>query len=59
VIGVAAGMQDSVEARTKPSSMIKADKATGLAPDTARSFTVPQTASLPISPPRKNSGLTT
>ena len=31
----------------------------GTAPQTARSFTVPQTASLPMSPPGKKSGSTT
>ena len=35
------------------------DIATGFEPATARSFTVPYTANLPISPPLKNNGLTT
>ncbi len=44
----------------KPSSTTKpADRRSGRAPAIARSFTVPFTASSPISPPGKKSGLTT
>ena len=44
----------------KPSSRMKAaDKNSGVAPPTARSLTVPCTASLPMSPPGKKSGRTT
>ncbi len=44
----------------KPSSMTKpAESASGRAPETARSLTVPLTASSPMSPPGKKSGLTT
>ena len=44
----------------KPSSrMNPADRHIGVAPDTARSFTVPLTARSPMSPPGKNSGETT
>ena len=44
----------------RPSSIIRArDMATGFAPLTARSFIVPHTASLPMSPPGKNNGFTT
>ena len=56
----------SIERRTlsrtsmsKPSPIIiELARAKGLAPITARSFTVPLTASLPMSPPGKKSGLT-
>ena len=45
---------------SQPSSMMKAaDSHSGRAPPTARSFTVPQTASLPMSPPVNSSGVTT
>jgi hypothetical protein len=44
----------------KPSSMIIASvRYIGLAPDTARSLTVPATATFPMSPLPKNSGSTT
>ena len=44
----------------KPSSRMKpADRYSGVAPDTARSLTVPLTARSPMSPPGKNSGETT
>ena len=44
----------------RPSSMMRARlRYFGSAPHMARSFTVPQTQSLPISPPGKNSGSTT
>ena len=43
-----------------PSSMMNdSERYSGSAPDIARSFVVPQTASLPMSPPGKNMGLTT
>ena len=45
---------------SQPSSMMKAaDSQSGRAPPTARSFTVPQTAILPMSPPGNSSGVTT
>ncbi len=45
---------------SKPSSMINpADRKAGTAPATHKSLTVPQTARRPMSPPGKNSGLTT
>ena len=44
----------------KPSSMMKAaERNKGSAPLIARSFTVPLTASSPMLPPGKNSGVTT
>ncbi len=50
----------SRSARGRPSSRMKeALSASGRAPAVARSFTVPQTASLPISPPGKKIGSTT
>jgi hypothetical protein len=43
-----------------PSSMMNAaDSQRGRAPPTARSLTVPHTASVPISPPGNSSGVTT
>ena len=43
-----------------PSSMMNADVMYfGTAPLMSKSFTVPQTASLPMSPPLKNRGVTT
>ncbi len=41
---------------SQPSSMMKAAKQSGRAPPTARSFTVPQTASVPMSPPETRAG---
>ena len=41
------------------SAIIPQDKYLGIAPETARSFTVPHTESFPMSPPGKNKGLTT
>ena len=63
----AASAADFIEATTRrrssagrPSSMMRARlRYFGSAPHIARSFTVPQTLSLPMSPPGKNSGLTT
>ena len=50
----------STSLRSIPSSRIIAQlSAKGSAPLTARSFTVPHTASLPMSPPGKNRGFTT
>ena len=47
-------------ATSSPSSRMKAaESASGSAPPTARSLTVPLTASSPMSPPGKKSGLTT
>ncbi len=47
-------------ASANPSSRMKAaERNSGSAPPTARSFTVPQTASRPMSPPGKKSGRTT
>ena len=44
----------------RPSSMMNAsDRTSGRAPPMARSLTVPLTASSPMSPPGKNSGVTT
>ena len=44
----------------RPSSIISAsERYFGSAPHIARSFTVPQTASLPMSPPGNSSGVTT
>lgn len=53
----------STRARTsigRPSSAISAQlRKSGLAPTIARSFTVPETARVPMSPPGKKSGFTT
>ncbi len=47
-------------ATSQPSSMMKAaDSHKACAPPTTRSLTVPQTASLPMSPPGNSSGVTT
>ncbi len=44
---------------SRPSSMIRArDRYSGLAPDTTRSFTVPLTHRVPMSPPGKKIGST-
>ena len=74
-LGVAAGDRDARRrARPRPSRALRprassvgspasstkvTTRATGRAPDTARSFTVPFTASSPIEPPGKRSGVTT
>ena len=59
----ASAMLSATFSRTKisqPSSTINPhERKSGVAPSTARSLTVPQTASLPISPPGKKSGDTT
>ncbi len=48
------------DATGKPSSITTAhDRYSGRAPPMARSLTVPATASVPMSPPGKNSGSTT
>ena len=50
----------SKSAYLNPSSTIMPqDRYLGIAPETARSFTVPHTESFPMSPPGKNKGLTT
>ena len=46
-------------ARCPPARMNAVDSASGVAPDIARSLTVPLTARSPIDPPGKNIGLTT
>ena len=56
---IASTSERSSSAGSPSSSTSDSVSASGLAPDTARSLTVPLTASSPIDPPGKRNGLTT